>query len=99
MDKPPAELTLQASEGRSDAAMRSQRKAPARRRDRPVTPFPLLYAGQIRQDFTGRLEASKAVTSFTRPCQDLTFDQSTDVVPDPEAEPDRDFDVSRGDEY
>jgi len=99
MDKPPAELTLQAPEGRSDVAMRTQRKAPTRRRDRPATPFPLLHAGQVRQDLTGRLEASKAVTGFTQLCQDSTFDQSVDVVPDSEAEPDRDFDVSRSDEY
>ena len=99
MDKPPAELTPQAPERRSDVAMRTQRKAPARRRDRPVTPFPLLHAGQVRQDLTGRLEASKAVTGFTRPCPDSTFDQSVDVLPDSEAEPDRDFDVSRSDEH
>ena len=98
MDKPPAELTLQGPERRSDVAMRTQRKAPARRRDRPVTPFPLLHAGQVRQDLTGRLEASKAVTGFTRPCPDSTFGQSVDVLPDSEAEPDQDFDVSRSDE-
>ena len=99
MDKPLAEPTLQAPEGRSDAAMRTQRKTPTRRRDRPVTPFPLLHARQIRQDLTGRLEASKAVTGFIQPCQNSILDQSIDVVPDSEAEPDRDFDVSDSDEY
>ena len=99
MDRPPAEPTPQTLEERSDAAMQTQRKAPTRRRDRPVTPFPLLHAGQVRQDLTGRLEASKAIKGFTRLCQDSTFDQSVDVVPDSEVEPDRNFDVSRSDEY
>ena len=70
---------------RSDVAKRTQQK-PARRRDRPVTPFPLLHP-------VGRSEpeASNKANRFT--CNPA-FDQGADAIPDSEIEPDRDFDVS-----
>ena len=91
MDKPLDLVMLQPLEEHPGVAKRTQRKSTPRRRERPVTPFPLLPA---RQDPTGRLEASKAVTGFTRPRQDSVFDQSVDAIPDSEVEPDRNFDVS-----
>jgi hypothetical protein len=80
-------------EERSDFTKRTQQKSAARRRDRPVTPFPFLHpTGQIEELKRGRPEASKAATSFTGPREDPAFDRSTDAIPD--SEPDRDFDVS-----
>ncbi len=78
----------------SDVVKRTQQKSAPRRRDRPVTPFPLLFpAGRSEQVTAGRLEASNAVTRFTCPRENSAFDQSADAIPDSESEPDR-FDVS-----
>ena len=80
---------------RSDVTKGTQQKSSPRRRDRPVTPFPLILpAGQIEQATTGRPEASKAATCFADPHGDRAFDRSADAIPDSETEPDRDFDVS-----
>jgi hypothetical protein len=98
VNKSTAVPALQTLEERSDDAKPTQPKS-ARRRDRPVTPFPLLPVGRVRHDATGRLEASDAVTGFTHPCEDSAFDQSVDAFPDSEVEPDRDFDVSRTDKH
>jgi hypothetical protein len=98
VNKSTAIPALQPLEERSDDAKPTQPKS-ARRRDRPVTPFPLLPIGRVRQDSTGRLEASDAVTGFTHPCEDSAFDQSVDAFPDSEVEPDRDFDVSCTDKH
>ena len=76
---------------RSDATKRTQQKSTARRRDRPVTPFPLLPAGQIEQ---ATIVTSKAATRFADPHEDRAFDRSADAIPDSETEPDREFDVS-----
>jgi hypothetical protein len=77
---------------RSDVAKRTQQKSAPRRRDRPVTPFPLLLP-------VGRSEseASNMATRFTCPREDSAFDQGADAIPDSETEPDRDFDVSWND--
>jgi hypothetical protein len=74
---------------RSDVSTRTPQKSALRRRDRPVTPFPLLLP-------VGRpeLEASNMATRFTCPRENSAFDQGTDAIPDSETEPDRDFDVS-----
>lgn len=96
VDKSTAMPALQPLKERSDDVKPTKPKS-ARRRDRPVTPFPLLPVGRVRQDSTGRLEASDAVTGFTHPCEDSAFDQTVDALPDSEVEPDRDFDVSRTD--
>jgi len=48
----------------------------------------------MEQDTTGRLEASKAVTRYSGPCNDSAFDQRADAIPDSEVEPDLEFDVS-----
>lgn len=83
---------------RSDVAKRTQQKSAPRRRDRPVTPFPLLLPGGRSEPVTAdRLETSDMATRFTRPRENPTFDQSADVIPDSEIEPDRDFDVSYND--
>jgi hypothetical protein len=80
---------------RLDVAKRTYQKSVPRRRDRPVSPFPLLFpAGRVEQVTAGELEASKAATRFTGPREDSAFDQSADAIPDSETEPDRDFDVS-----
>ena len=83
------------SKDRSDVVKRAYQKSVSRRRDRPVSPFPLLFpAGRIEQVTTRESEASKAATRFAGPREDSAFDQSADAIPDSETEPDRDFDVS-----
>lgn len=80
---------------RSDVVKRTYQKSVARRRDRPVSPFPLLFpAGRIEQVTTRDLDAPKVATRFAGPREDSAFDQSADAIPDSETEPDRDFDVS-----
>jgi hypothetical protein len=96
MDKSPIIPAFQPLGDRSDDAKPKRKTAP-RRRDRPVTPFPLLPVARARQGSTGRLEASNAVTGFTHHWEESAFDQSVDALPDSEVEPDRDFDVSRVD--
>jgi hypothetical protein len=80
---------------RSDVAKRTQQKSAPRRRDRPVTPFPLLLpVGRSEPVTAGRQEASNMATRFTCPRENQAFDQGADAIPDSETEPDRDFDVS-----
>jgi len=80
---------------RSDVAKRTQQKSAPRRRDRPVTPFPLLLpVGRSEPVTAGRQEASNMATRFTCPRETSAFDQGADAIPDSETEPDRDFDVS-----
>jgi hypothetical protein len=80
---------------RSDVAKRTQQKSAPRRRDRPVTPFPLLPpVGRSAPVTAGRQEASNMATRFTCPRENQAFDQGADAIPDSETEPDRDFDVS-----
>ena len=69
-------------------AKRTQQKSATRRRDRPVTPFPLL-------DPVGRSE-SEASNMATRFAENSAFDQGADAIPDSDTEPDRNFDVSYG---
>lgn len=76
---------------RSDVAKRTQQKSAPRRRDRPVTPFPLLPLGRSEP------EASNMATCFTCPRENSAFDQGADAIPDSETEPDQDFDVSLND--
>lgn len=77
---------------RSDVAKRAQQKSAPRGRDRPVTPFPLLFpVGRSER------EASNMATRFTCPREDSAFDQGADAIPDSETEPDQDFDVSLND--
>ena len=77
---------------RPDVAKRTQKKSAPRRRDRPVTPFPLLLP-------VGRSEpeAFSMATRFACPREISAFDQGADAIPDSETEPDRDFDVSYSD--
>jgi hypothetical protein len=83
---------------RSDVAKRTQQKSAPRRRDRPVTPFPLLHpVGRSEPVTAGRLEASNMATRFTCPREESAFDQVADAIPDSETEPDRDFNVSNND--
>jgi len=80
---------------RSDVAKRAQQKSAPRRRDRPVTPFPLLLpVGRSEPVTAGGLEAPNMATRFTYPRENSAFDQGADAIPDSETEPDRDFDVS-----
>jgi hypothetical protein len=82
---------------RSDVAKRTQQKSAPRRRDRPVTPFPLLLpVGRSEPVTAGRQEASNMATRFTCPRENSAFDRA-DAIPDSETEPDRDFDVSYND--
>ena len=83
---------------RPDVAKRTQQKSAPRRRDRPVTPFPLLLpVGRSEPVTEGRLEASNMATRFTCPLENSAFDHGADAIPDSETEPDRDFDVSCND--
>ncbi|KAH9964618.1 hypothetical protein BC827DRAFT_1154065 [Russula dissimulans] len=81
---------------RSDAAKSKQQKSGTRRRGRPLTPYPLLFpTGRMGQDTMRRLEASKAVTRYSGPCNNSAFDQSADVIPDSKVEPDLEFDSDK----
>ena len=92
---PRNKLAQPPSKDRSDVVKRTYQKSVSRRRDRPVSPFPLLFpAGRIEPVTTRESEASKAATCFAGPREDSAFDQSADAIPDSETEPDRDFDVS-----
>lgn len=81
---------------RSDVANRTQQNS-SRRKDRPVTPFPLLLPAERIEEVTGRMEASKAATRASGPREDSAFDRSADAIPDSETEPDQGFDVSYND--
>jgi hypothetical protein len=86
---------IQPLKERSDVAKRTQQKSAPRRRDRPVTPFPLLLpVGRSEPVTAGKLEASHMATRFTCSRENSAFDQGADAIPDSETEPDRDFDVS-----
>lgn len=82
---------------RSDVTKLTQQKSASRRRDRPVTPYPLLPpVGRSEPVTTGRQEASNLATRFTCPRENSAF-EGADTIPDSEIEPDREFDVSHND--
>ena len=66
-----------------------------RKKDRPLTPFPTpLFAGQVRHDPTGRLQALKAAPCLTPSQADPVNHETAEAMSDSEVEPDLDFNVS-----
>ncbi|KAI9436129.1 hypothetical protein BJY52DRAFT_1387361 [Lactarius psammicola] len=75
---------------------RTKEKRTPRKKDRPLTPFPLpLLAGQVKHDPTGRLQALEAAPCLTSSQTDPAIDQTADAMPDSEVEPDLDFNSSK----
>lgn len=98
-DRSPSSFTNQYRIASSRVEDRNFQRIPGkrspRRKDRPLTPFPLpLVAGQVVHDPTGRLQALKAAPCFTFSQTDPAIDHSAEAMPDSEVEPDLDFTVS-----
>ena len=97
-DRSPSSFTNQYRAASSRVEDRDFQRIPGkrtRRKDRPLTPFPLpLVAGQVIHDPTGRLQALKAAPRFTSSRTDPAIDQTAEAMPDSEVEPDLDFIVS-----
>jgi hypothetical protein len=98
-DRSPSSFTNQYRVASSRVEDRDYQRIPgkrtSRRKDRPLTPFPLpLVAGQVIHDPTGRLQALKAAPCFTSSQTDPAIDQTAEAMPDSEVEPDLDFTVS-----
>ncbi len=98
-DRSPSSFTNQYRIASSRAEDRDFRrtleKRTPRKKDRPLTPFPLpLLAGQVKHDPTGRLQALEAAPCFTSSQTDPAIDQTAEAMPDSEVEPDLDFNVS-----
>ena len=81
------------AEGRD--LQRTLGKRAFRKKDRPLTPFPTpLFAGQVRHDPTGRLQALKAAPCLTSSQADPVNHETGEAMSDSEVEPDLDLNVS-----
>lgn len=71
-------------------------KRALRKKDRPLTPFPTpLFAGKVRHDPTGRLQALKAAPCLTPSQTDPVNDETAEAMSDSEVEPDLDFNSNK----
>ncbi|KAI9432606.1 hypothetical protein H4582DRAFT_2192276 [Lactarius indigo] len=99
-DRSPSSFTDQYRAASSRAEDRDFRRTPGkripRRKNRPLTPFPLpLLAGQVKHDPTGRLQALEAAPCLTSSQADPAIDQTAEAMTDSEVEPDLDFNSSK----
>ncbi|KAN0138578.1 hypothetical protein V8E53_003566 [Lactarius tabidus] len=91
-----AQYMIASSRAEDRIFQRTLGKRALRKKDRPLTPFPTpLFAGKVRHDPTGRLQALKAAPCLTASQTDPVNDETAEAMSDSEVEPDLDFNSSK----